>query len=315
MVLKRNCLRILTVILIAAAFVAVAMPLVQEEAHAKVSKSVTKKAKAYKKAKNKLFKVGKAWYCFSKKKVKTGLQKVGKEYYFFNKSNGKMLTKSGLRKVGSAYYFFSKKSGKAPALRNKAKAISGEVWFFQKDGKRYNYAFGDTGSAAGNDAAGYIIAKAGIRADGTASEDQLKEAYAETVKYKYLINLASEPSDIGEIGKLAKSIVDNNGGKCYNHAALTYVTLKALGASPVYCSGTFQRNPEARIEQHAWVTLSGENGAEYAFDSNQESLYLDEPSSTGYDFFSKKITYQDDSKASFKIEGCDFMYYPAKTIK
>ena len=76
-----------------------------EEADAAVSKKVIKKAKKYKKKANKIFKVGGAKYCFSKKKVKKGVQKVGGKYYFFNKSTGKMMTNYAL-KSGSKYYFF-----------------------------------------------------------------------------------------------------------------------------------------------------------------------------------------------------------------
>ena len=58
------------IICLAVICLALTMPLQQEEAHAKVSKAVTKKAKTYKQAANKLFKVSGGWYCFSKKKVK-----------------------------------------------------------------------------------------------------------------------------------------------------------------------------------------------------------------------------------------------------
>ena len=77
---NRTSLRILTVALIAVSLILIMLPLTREEAHAKVKSTVAKKAKTYKKSANKLFKIGKKWYCFSKKKVKTGLQKVGKEY-------------------------------------------------------------------------------------------------------------------------------------------------------------------------------------------------------------------------------------------
>ena len=314
MVIRRNYLRILTVALIAAAFVLIAVPLTQEEAHAKVSKSVAKKAKTYKKARNKLFKVGKAWYCFSRKKVRTGLQKVGKEYYFFNKSNGRMLTKSGLKKVGSAYYYFNKKSGKAPALRNASREIDGEIWFFQSDGKRYAYCYEDTGSTAGNDAAGIIISEAKIKPDGLGGEAELREAYSAIVsRSSYRITLEPDFSSNKWIGKFAEDCAENKGGKCYGFAALTYVTFKALGEHPVINTGEFSRSPGGEKGDHAWVVAENQNGDDVIYDTNQDNLISKDPASLT--FFAKTITYQNEGKTSFTVQGSDYVFYPKAAVK
>ena len=243
------------IILLALTFFAVIMPL-QDEAHAAVAKAAVKKAKTYSKSANKLFKVKGYWYCFSKKKVKKGLQKVGSNYYFFNKSTGKMYLKTGLKKVSTAYYYFKKSSGKAPAYRNKSlKDADGKVWFFKSNGKRYSYSYKDTGSTAGNTAAGYIISEAKIKPENSATAAQLQTAYKKIVNRSKYIALDVKPiTSSSVIGSYALTAAKKKGGKCYNVAALTFVTFKALGDNPSLVTGKCTRTGDAAKNQdHAWV--------------------------------------------------------------
>lgn len=307
MKLTRKLTSGVVIILLALTFFAVIMPL-QDEAHATVAKAAVKKAKTYSKSANKLFKVKGCWYCFSKKKVKKGLQKVGSNYYFFNKSTGKMYLKTGLKKVSTAYYYFKKSSGKAPAYRNTSwKDADNKVWFFKSNGKRYNYSYKDTGSTAGNTAAGAVLSAASIKDDDSTLDAKLLKAYKEIVKnYGYSFITPSAPKTVAELGKLAKSMTDSKEGKCYNYAALTYVAFKALGAAPVYYNGAFKS--EDRV--HAWVILKGEDDSSYIYDSNQDNV-----ASKGVDFYGKLITYRDDASTSFTIEGMDYIYYPGNYIE
>lgn len=227
-----------------------------EDAHAAVAKAAVKKAKTYKKSTNKLFKVKGAYYCFSKKKVKKGIQKVGKKYYFFSTSNGKMYLKTGLKKVGTAYYYFKKASGKAPAYTNNSwKDADNNVWFFTSNGKRYKYSYKDTGSTAGNTAAGYVISEAKIAADGTGSDAQLKSAYEKIVnRSSYKINTDTAITQESVIGTYALNCAKAKGGKCYNMAALTFVTFKALGGNPTLVTGKCSRTGDlTKNQDHAWV--------------------------------------------------------------
>lgn len=233
--------------------------ILSEDAHAAVSKAAVKKAKKYKKAKKKLFKVKGAWYCFSKKKVKKGLQKVGSKYYFFSKSTGKMYLKTGLKKVGTAYYYFKKSSGKAPAYTKKSwKDASGKVWFFKSNGKRYPYSYKNTGSTSGNTAAEYIISEAKIKANGSGTVSQLQAAYKRIVKRSsYKIVLANKITSSSTIGSYALTCAKKKGGKCYNMAALTFVTFKALGSKPTLINGQCTRDSNTKNNQeHAWVEES-----------------------------------------------------------
>lgn len=239
-------------------FVALAIML-QEDSHAAVSKAAIKKAKTYKKAKKKLFKVKGSWYCFSKKKVKKGLQKVGKNYYFFSKSTGKMYLKTGQKKVGSAYYYFKKKSGKAPAYKNKSwQDASGKVWFFKSNGKRYSYSYKTTGSSSGNTAAGYIISAAKIKPADKATAAQLQAAYKKIVsRSSYQVVIADPITSSSVIGSYALTAAKKKGGKCYHMAALTFVTFKALGANPSLVTGKASRTGDlTKTQEHSWVEES-----------------------------------------------------------
>lgn len=307
----KKSVSLLIVLALALCFCSAAILMAQEDAHAAVSKAAIKKAKTYSKSTKKLFKVKGYWYCFSKKKVRKGLQKVGKNYYYFSKSTGKMYLKTGLKKVGTAYYYFRKKSGKAPALTNTAKKISGKVWFFKSNGKRYKYSYLNTGSASGNTAAGVIISGASIKASGKGSNAQLKAAYKKIVKgYKYIPLLVSVPKTKASLGKLAKNMTDEKGGKCFHFAALTYVTFKALGASPTYYNGKFKRPTDKSSFEHSWVVLKDADGKERIYDSNQ-----DDTAGTTASFFGKLITYENDSKSSFTIAGKNLIYYPGSHVK
>lgn len=230
----------------------------QEEAHAAVSKKVIKKAKKYTKKANKLFKVGSAWYCFSSKKVKKGLQKVGKNYYFFSKSTGKMYKKTGLKKVGTAYYYFKLSKGKAPALRNKSVVIDSAAWFFKSNGKRYSYSYKDLGNTSANTAAGYIISEAKIKPENKATDAQLKAAYERIVKRSSYIPLDVKTiTDEKTIGSYALTAAQKKGGKCYNVAALTFVTFRALGDNAKLEIGKCTRTGDtAKNQDHAWVESS-----------------------------------------------------------
>jgi len=255
----RKTISLLVIAALAVCFLGVFALIEQESSHAAVSKAAVKKAKTYKKAKKKLFKVKGAWYCFSKKKVRKGLQKVGSKYYFFSKSTGKMYLKTGLKKIGIAYYYFKKSSGKAPAYTKKSwKDASGKVWFFKSNGKRYPYSYKDTGSTSGNTAAGYIISEAKIKADGSGTAAQLQAAYKKIVKRSsYQIVLANKITSASTIGSYALTCAKKKGGKCYNMAALTFVTFKALGSNPTLVNGLCTKNGDVKKNQeHAWVEES-----------------------------------------------------------
>ena len=217
-----------------------------------------KKAKKYKKATKKLFKVKGYWYCFSKKKVRKGLQKVKKNYYYFSKKTGKMYLKTGLKKVGTAYYYFKKKNGKAPALKNKALTLDGKVWFFKSTGKRYPYSYKTTGTASGNTAAGYIISAAKIKPADKATTAQLQAAYKKIVNRSSYTFLTVKPiTSESMIGSYALKCAKDKGGKCYNMAALTFVTFKALGAGPSLVTGKCSRTGDlTEAGEHAWVEES-----------------------------------------------------------
>lgn len=277
----RKVTTVIVLLALAVCFIALDAALSQEEAYAAVAKAAVKKAKTYKKPANKLFKVGKGWYCFSKKKVRKGLQKVGKDYYFFSKSTGKMYLKTGLKQIGTSYYYFNKTKGKAPALRNKARTLDNAVWFFQSDGRRYPYSYSDTGSAEGNTAAGYIISEAQITDKDPAA------AYQKIVARSTYQVLISDPiTSSGVIGKYALTAAQKKGGKCYHLAALTFVTFKAMGENPSLITGKCARTGSAADNiEHAWVEnddlvydsvfdmVDNKGGAEMAFmGKEKESL-------------------------------------------
>lgn len=254
----KKTVSLLIIAALALCFCSAALILAGEDAHAAVSKAAVKKAKTYKKATKKLFKVKGSWYCFSKKKVRKGLQKVGKNYYFFSKKTGKMYLKTGLKKVGTSYYYFKKKSGKAPALKNKALTLDGKVWFFKSTGKRYPYSYKTTGTASGNTAAGYIISAAKIKPADKATTAQLQAAYKKIVsRSSYKIVIANPITSQAMAGSYALSCAKDKGGKCYHMAALTFVTFKALGASPSLVTGKCSRTGDlTKAQEHAWVEES-----------------------------------------------------------
>lgn len=251
----RRVTSLIIVFALAVCFIGALALVQQEESHATVARAAVKKAKAYRKAKKKLFKVKGYWYCFSKRKVRKGLQKVGINYYFFNKSTGKMYLKTGLKKVGTAYYYFNKKNGKAPALRNKAKNIDDKIWFFRSTGKRYKYSYKPTGTAAGNTAAGYIISAALMKPADKPTAAQLQKAYKKIVNRSKYLPLDVKPiTSSSVIGSYALTAAKKKGGKCYNVAALTFVTFKALGGSPSLVTGKCTRTGDIKDNQdHAWV--------------------------------------------------------------
>ena len=286
--------------------------ILSEDAHAAVSKAAVKKAKKYKKAKKKLFKVKGAWYCFSKKKVRKGLQKVGSKYYFFSKSTGKMYLKTGLKKVGTAYYYFKKSSGKAPAYTKKSwKDASGKVWFFKSNGKRYPYSYKNTGSTSGNTAAGYIISEAKIKANGSGTAAQLQAAYKKIVKRSsYQIVLANKITSASTIGSYALTCAKKKGGKCYNMAALTFVTFKALGSNPTLVNGLCTKNGDVKKNQeHAWVEES-KLVYDSVFDlSKKEMAFMG--------IAKEELHGKDYKNKEFKLSGvasgyADYMYTPDK---
>lgn len=254
----KKTVSLLIIAALALCFCSAALILAGEDAHAAVSKAAVKKAKTYKKATKKLFKVKGSWYCFSKKKVRKGLQKVGKNYYFFSKKTGKMYLKTGLKKVGTSYYYFKKKSGKAPALKNKALTLDGKVWFFKSTGKRYPYSYKTTGTASGNTAAGYIISAAKLKPADKATTAQLQAAYKKIVsRSSYKIVIANPITSQAMAGSYALSCAKDKGGKCYHMAALTFVTFKALGASPSLVTGKCSRTGDlTKAQEHAWVEES-----------------------------------------------------------
>lgn len=254
----KKTVSLLIIAALAICFCSAALLMAREDAHAAVSKAAVKKAKTYKKSTKKLFKVKGYWYCFSKKKVRKGLQKVGKNYYFFSKKTGKMYLKTGLKKVGTSYYYFKKKSGKAPALKNKALTLDGKVWFFKSTGKRYPYSYKTTGTASGNTAAGYIISAAKLKPTDKATTAQLQAAYKKIVsRSSYKIVIANPITSQAMAGSYALSCAKDKGGKCYHMAALTFVTFKALGASPSLVTGKCSRTGDlTKAQEHAWVEES-----------------------------------------------------------
>ena len=254
----KKTVSLLIIAVLAVCFCSAAIIMTSEDAHAAVSKAAVKKAKKYKKATKKLFKVKGYWYCFSKKKVRKGLQKVKKNYYYFSKKTGKMYLKTGLKKVGTAYYYFKKKNGKAPALKNKALTLDGKVWFFKSTGKRYPYSYKTTGTASGNTAAGYIISAAKIKPADKATTAQLQAAYKKIVNRSSYTFLTVKPiTSESMIGSYALKCAKDKGGKCYNMAALTFVTFKALGAGPSLVTGKCSRTGDlTEAGEHAWVEES-----------------------------------------------------------
>ena len=251
----KKSVSLLIVLALALCFCSAAILMAQEDAHAAVSKAAIKKAKTYRKSTKKLFKVKGYWYCFSKKKVRKGLQKVGKNYYFFSKSTGKMYLKTGLKKVGTAYYYFRKKSGKAPALKNTAKTLDSKIWFFRSNGKRYPYSYKSTGTSAGNTAAGYVISEAKLKPASKATTSQLQAAYKKVVnRSSYIIFEADPITSENMIGSYALICAKKKGGVCCHMAALTFVTFKALGASPSLVTGKCARTEDlTKTQVHAWV--------------------------------------------------------------
>lgn len=228
----------------------------QEDVSAAVSKKVVKKARKYTGKKNKLFKIGGYWYCFRSRKVRKSLQKVGKNYYFFSKSTGKMYLRTGLKKVGTYYYYFKKSSGKAPAFRNKSwKDKDNKVWFFKSNGRRYGLSYKDSGSTAGNTAAGHIISAAAIKKD---TKNPMELAYKKIVNRSKYIALDVKPiTSSSVIGSYALTAAKKKGGKCYNVAALTFVTFKALNGNPSLVTGKCARSGDTKDNQdHAWVEES-----------------------------------------------------------
>ena len=58
-------------------------------------------------------------------------------------------------------------------------------------------------------------------------------------------------------GSYALSCAKDKGGKCYHMAALTFVTFKALGASPSLVTGKCSRTGDlTKAQEHAWVEES-----------------------------------------------------------
>lgn len=315
----RRITSVLLTAALAAGFVVLAGALTQEDAHAAVPKAAVKKAKTYKKKANKLFKVGKAWYCFSRKKVKKGLQKVGGKYYFFNKSTGKMLVKSKLMKIGTSYYYFQKKSGKAPSAGGVKTNADGKIVFIKPSGSRYNYPYTDTGNVLGNIAAGIIISEANIQPSGTGSSEELEAAYKKIVLRSGYDVLASMPDLSTETwpGSYAIYLAATKGGKCYNFAALTYYTFKALGSPTAQlCIGKCQTRPgqtdpatgsEYAPTAHAWVeVLEAEGfGVLYAYDS----VFDVTKSGKDMSFCRKRVTAEGDFQEIHTIDRIDYIYY------
>jgi len=280
------------VLLIAALFLmlAVCEALSQEDCHAAIPAAVKKKARAYQKKVNKIFKVNGAKYCFRNRKVRTGQRKVGSYYYFFNKSNGKMMKNTGV-KLGT------------------------KIFFFKANGRKYKYGYKPTGTAKGNAAAGVIISAAGLQPKAEPTNAQLKAAYNKiTSRTSYGIVENPNLGSRAWIAKYAYTAAIKKQGKCYNLAALTYLTYKALGAKPKLQVGKCNRKPDPSktdaenkkaAGEHAWVTIAGNNTLIY------DSIF--DLGNATPQFFGKKFS-PDKKTDAYKVQGKDYLYYLNKTF-
>ena len=274
--------------------------------------------KMAKKSKNGFKKFKGKWYYIKSKKAVKGLKKISGKYYFFNKI-GTMQT--GAKKISGKNYYFKavksgKKKGQAPALTNNVLTKSGKTWFYNSKGVRYEFAYKNVGNEKGNIAVGRVLSEAKVKTEKT-KEARLKKAYGYIVnKYSYMSRPTPKNFKTAAwtyqcaydmamgMNRMGKQPEGKYAGKCYNFAALTGLTAKALGYDTTIVPGTCQRPDSDKATEHAWAEISED---EYVF--VLDTMWDNNGKRAGkgiYNFFKVQITKQSDG--SFYVG--EYFYLP-----
>ena len=298
--IRKTLAWILVAAMISVSFAAV---LTTQSADAASAKSIKKMAK---KSKNGFKKYKGSWYYIKKHKVVKGLKKVSGKYYFFDKKGA---MKSGAKKIKGKNYFFKKvtsgkKKGQAPALAKAALTKSGKAYFYKANAQRYEFQYKSTGNNKGDTAVGAVLSGADVKSV-SGNEARLKKAYVYIVN-KYSYNSRPTPNlratdwtykcayDMAMgMNMMGKEATGNYTGKCYNFAALTGLTAKALGYSTAIVPGTCKKPGSSDYTEHAWAFLN-EGGSFYLLDSMWD--YNGKKNGTT-NFFKKQVTPAPDTGA------------------
>lgn len=303
--IKRTLALIVVAAMISVSFAAV---LTTQNADAASAKSIKKMAK---KSKNGLKKYKGSWYYIKKHKVVKGLKKVKGKYYYFDKKGA---MKHGSKKIKGKNYYFNKiksgkKKGQAPALAKEALAKGGKAYFYKANAQRYELQYKSTGNIKGDTAVGAVLSGANVKSV-SGNEARLKKAYVFIVN-KYSYNSRPTPNlktnawtykcayDMAMgMNMMGKEAAGNYTGKCYNFAALTGLTAKALGYNTVIIPGTCKRPGANAYTEHAWAIIN-EGGKHFLLDSMWDHNGKKNGTTN---FFKKQVP----STEKFEFGGCAY---------